>query len=138
MAARRAVTLSLKPHREDLGEFARAAAAWLGLPGGLVSRESAGDTYSFSETRTRWGTSARGIELVDRTDETDRGHYTMSYRLVRVKTYGFGPETALDASFGEDSAKLSVVAGEEAVVQGILNAFEAAANGGRPAPPPLS
>ncbi|MBI1353162.1 MAG: hypothetical protein GC160_02365 [Acidobacteria bacterium] len=136
MSASRVASLSWKPQYNRVGAFARTAALWLGQSGALVFNDSRSEPYSFQETKTRWGSTERGVELVDRTDETDRGHYTMSYRSVRVRSYGFGPEIALEALFGEDSATLSVVVGDEAAAAGVLAAFEATTEGRSPQPPP--
>lgn len=117
------------PSLDALSDFARLVAHIFDLPDALVSQESSADPYSFSDLRKRWGTSSRGIELHDRTDITDRGHYTMDYRSVTVQSYGLEPGVQVRAVFGSDSVQCAVKTTTDGDAARFIQAVQAVCNG---------
>jgi hypothetical protein len=116
-------------------EFARTAARLLGLPDALSADLSSREPYSFTEIRKQWGSASAGVELQDRTDEIERGHYTMSVRSFRIYGYGLEQGAYVSARFGKDGASCDVILPSEAAVDAILSAFTALMQN-RPLPPP--
>jgi hypothetical protein len=105
------------------GEFARAVARLMGLPEAWVDGDSSQETYSFTETRSRWGTSKAGVELFDRTEEIDRGHYTTDIRTFRISGYGLAQGDSVLVRFETAGAYCDVSLPSSTAVDGVLSAF---------------
>lgn len=106
-------------------EFARVAVRLLGLPDALVADLSSSEPYSYLETRKRWGSADAGVELVDRTEEIDRGHYTMDVKTFQITGYGLAPAASLFVRFQADGASCDVESPSAAAVETIVSMFEA-------------